>query len=640
MSLGRKTSRRSPWQLETLEDRLALSWAGVPPAVVTISTSTALTLGANGAATGTGAITHNETDFFHFTAPRSGNYRISALTPTSNLDPVLGVFSADGRRLAYNDDISRTNTDSQLTINLTQGQRYFFGITNYTGTAGGSYTWSVQGPQSGPSGDDSFEENDSLAQASNLGSLSARRVLNNLVMADASDWFRFSMSSSGSTTDYVSISFTHAQGDLDLRLYDASGTLIRYSDSVSNTERVSLNGLTAGTYYVQVYGYRGVFNPSYTLDIQPGAGAGPSASGRVLYLNFDGANLSRADLVRYAGNDWAHSLDHLDADRNGIQVGRFLANRSDREQVISRILELVQEDLQPFGIEVRRHTGLAVEGVGATTIFLGPSTLTNNNVHVACEVDIGNNNLTDIAFVGDENWGSTERTALALADVTLHEAGHTWGLWHVQSGTAAESMGLRYSNRDSNQWVVNTSFLDRTFAAFVDANGFQHGPGPQNSYRAMLSAFQTQASSQAVPAARTLVDTSRAGIFQITTTTAAVDTVTIRRLRSGNLQVRINGQVFELARGYRQISIFTSGDRRDRVRVLNNLGNVRVGINRQAHPEIRLAKGNERQATLWATGQHPENSHNFGCGCPLCQGGLLSPRDLLPSATSSLSLPS
>lgn len=631
MTFTKKTPRAS-FRLENLEDRLALSWAGVPPTQVSIPSSTVLTLNSNAFASGSASISFNENDYFSFTAPRSGAYQLDAYTPSSSVDTVLGVFNTFGQRLAYNDDISTSNTDSRVTVNLTAGQRYFFGITNYTGTSGGSYAWQVQGPQGGGGGggDDSYEENDSINAASNLGTLTSRRTLSNLVMADSADWFRFTTSGAGTSSSSVSMTFSHAQGDLDLRLYDSAGNLVRYSDSASNSETVSLNGLAAGTYYVQVYGYNGARNPNYTLDVNPASGGGGGGSGRTLYLNFDGANISRTDLVRWAGSDWASSANDFDTDRNGISVSRFLPNRSDREAIISRVMQLVQEDLRPFGITVQRTTGLAVEGVGATTIFLGQSTLSNGYVHVACEVDQGNNNRTDIAFVGNEDWGTAERTAIAMADVTLHEAGHTYGLWHVQSGTALESMGLRYSISDQSRWVQNTSFLDRSFAAFVDRNGFPHGPGPQNAYRSMLAAFGNASNPAASSVA--LVDASRMGVFTVTTQSAGVDRVTIRRLASGNLELNVNGQIYELANGYRQINVYTSGDSRDEVRLLTQVPGVNVVVNRQAGAELRsISKGDARQANFWA-GTRQDDDHNTGCGCSLCRGGMLMARDQMAGA--------
>ncbi len=134
--------------MEVLEPRLALTWAGVPPTAVTLpAAAVAVTLNAQNDASATATIAATEVDYYSFTATRSGSYSISATTPSSSVDTVLGVFSATGRRLAYNDDIVfGTNTDSRLSINLTAGTRYYIGITNYTSSSRGAYTWTVDGP--------------------------------------------------------------------------------------------------------------------------------------------------------------------------------------------------------------------------------------------------------------------------------------------------------------------------------------------------------------------------------------------------------------------------------------------------------------------------------------------------------------
>jgi hypothetical protein len=483
---------------------------------------------------------------------------------------------------------------------LTAGNRYCFGITNYTGTPGGSYRWQV----TTPGRDDAFEENDSLSQAYNLGAVTTRTV-NGLIMADAADWFRFSFTGTGDANAFVSIAFEHSKGDMDLRLYDNAGNMVRVSDGITNVERISLEGMAGGTYFVQAYGYRGATNPSYSLTVS--ASAVRSALNKTLYLKFDGATISRADLVRWAGSDWAANISNLDADGNGINVARFLDGRADREQIISRMIQLVQQDLSPFGITVRRHTGAVIENQRATTIFLGRSTLSNGNVHVACDVDLdGNDNKTDIAFVGDEYWGSVESTALAMADVVLHEAGHTYGLWHVSSGSATESMGLRYNNPES-AWVQNTGFLDRTFIEFTDQNGFRHGPGPQNSFQSMRRnvGAPTAASTTIVT-----VDTSSEGVLAVTAGSLA-DRIDIQRLA--------NGRFYDLGNGLDEIRVYTRGDARDQVNVLNDLGGVTVNTDRSVTMETRQDdKLDEPAAWIFSGMQARQSTDTPGCGCAFC----------------------
>jgi len=115
--------------------------------------------------------------------------------------------------------------------------------------------------------DDSYEENDTRATARNLGTLTGSTTLSNLVMADGADYYSFTITSAATSAHSITMNFTHSQGDLDLRLLNSSGTILKRSEGVSNTETVSLSGLAAGTYFIQAYGYRAVTNPSYSLTI-------------------------------------------------------------------------------------------------------------------------------------------------------------------------------------------------------------------------------------------------------------------------------------------------------------------------------------------------------------------------------------
>jgi len=143
-------SARSPYdasprlRLQTLEDRVTPSWGGTPPAAITLPTSfVPVTLDVGGFASGQDAIINNEFDYYRVTV-KAGSATFSATTPGSNLDTVIAVYGTNGRRVAFNDDIAPpTDTDSRTTVTLAAGT-YFLGVTNFTGTPGGTYTWTVQ----------------------------------------------------------------------------------------------------------------------------------------------------------------------------------------------------------------------------------------------------------------------------------------------------------------------------------------------------------------------------------------------------------------------------------------------------------------------------------------------------------------
>ncbi len=58
---------------------------------------------------------------YRFTAA-AGDSVFRTTTPRSNLDTVIGVYTTAGRLVASNDDISGTNTDSRVKVNLASGR--------------------------------------------------------------------------------------------------------------------------------------------------------------------------------------------------------------------------------------------------------------------------------------------------------------------------------------------------------------------------------------------------------------------------------------------------------------------------------------------------------------------------------------
>lgn len=434
-------------QLEPLEDRVALSWAGIPPATIAPpANAVAVSLNAQKAAQGTASITANEVDFYSFVAPSTGSYRISALTPSSNLDTVLGVFNAAGTRIAYNDDISGTNFDSQLSALLTARNRYYFGITNYSGKAGGAYTWQVAGPSGAPA-DDSFENNDSLAQASNLGTLTAGRTINNLVMADAADWYRFTTAATGTASNSVAISFLNAQGDLDLELYNTGGQRLRLSTGVGNTETVSLSGLAAGTYVIKVYGFRGATNPNYSLSIKPpGPPASPPPGAFDIVVRASGLTASQQQVFNRAAARWEQVItgDLPDATYQGVRVDDLL-------------------------IDARAR---AIDGRDGVLAESGPDTFRSGS---------------QLPYHGTMQFDSADLASLEssgqLYDVVLHEMGHVLGI-----GTIWQSLGLLTGMGATNPRFVGArataeyNALFRTTGAGVPVEGLPSEVGTRDAH--------------------------------------------------------------------------------------------------------------------------------------------------------------
>lgn len=403
-----------------LEDRQVLSWSGVPPFFIPPpGNAVPVALDSQNDAQGTAAVSANENDFYSFTAPVTGTYVITATTPNSNLDTVLGLYARNGIRLAYNDDIAANDTDSRVTVTLIANSRYYFGITNYTGAPNGAYSWSVDGPTPTtppPTTDDTYEDNDSRTQAASLGTITAPLTISNLVMADSADWFSFTTTAAGTAASSVAISFQHVQGDLDLQLYSATGQLLRASEGTSNSETVSLDGLAAGTYFVRAYGYLGASNPNYSLIVTPptsgGGGGGGGGGGTTgdfdIVVRVSGLSFSQRQVFEQAAARWEQIIvgDVPDANYRGTFVDDILIDASAR----------------------------FIDGVNGILGQAGPDAFRSGSylpIHGVMQFD-------------SADLSALERSGL-LYDVILHEMGHVLGI-----GTIWQALGLLTGAGSSN----------------------------------------------------------------------------------------------------------------------------------------------------------------------------------------------
>lgn len=445
------------------------------------------------------SLVSNDVDWYKFTTRAPGTtadyVQINFANIRGDLD--MELYNSSGTLLGTSD--GTTNLEKVSLYGLKAGT-YYARVFGYNGALNPSYSLRVASAGS----DDRYDQNDTQLTARNLGTLTKGQNFADLQAVD-DDWYKFTTTRTGTNASFVQIGFNGSDADLDLRLYNAAGGLINVSNGFGNSEFISLDGLAKGTYLIKVNRASGPAI-NYDLSIAP-----PNASNgeHTLFVNFDGATLTRPDLNYWSGNggnglaagQWFAGLSDptngLDEDNNGINITEMWSGYVDREQIIAGVLSNLNIDLAAFGIQAVRHFGDAVEDIEATTLFLGPSTLTNGGYHVACSIDVGNDNRTDIAFIGNDDvrgdLTTTAKRITALSDVALHEAGHTFGLYHVNSDTNTESMGLRYS-QPSSRWLQNTSFQNRTYQLreFPDGNF-------QNSYQYMRNTFVLNVVSPAAP---------------------------------------------------------------------------------------------------------------------------------------------
>ncbi|MEZ6120482.1 MAG: hypothetical protein R3C28_28445 [Pirellulaceae bacterium] len=389
---------------------------------------------------------------------------------------------------------------------------------------------------------DRFESNDTIETATPLGPLDDDVSVNRLSLDDI-DWYSFEITRPTTGDSHITAEFDHSRGDIDLKLYDSRGWIVGESSSVTDAEHISMSDLAIGRYYLKVYGYRDATNSDYSIRIEAGKSR-LAEPGRNLWLNFDGDFVPASSIRKWA-QDWAFSPSLFTPNGLGLAVDPLYDDWEHREEVIERIMELVAEDLAPYGISVHRSYGGVVEDMGETTIFIGR----NYGIgHRASDVDYGNNNRTDIAVVNQEWWGTKEDSALALADVVLHEAGHTYGLFHVETKVDdvlfPESMGIRYSEDNQDLWVQDTGFLDVTFVEYLDHG---RGRGYQNAHQTMLSNFGVPQELQAPPTT----------LFQVDGNTLYVESnslvLTVMEGEPAARWIEIAGQLLVVGRALRKL---------------------------------------------------------------------------------------
>lgn len=421
-SRQQKTSRRRSLVVEALETRWTPAWAGVPPIAITPPANPVnVVLNSSGDAAGNAAVSSAEVDYYRLVAPTSGSYRISVATPISNLDPVLGVFSAAGRRLSYNDDISDFNTNSRLTVNLTAGSQYYVGITKYTGTSSGWYRWTIDGPAAPVPGIDlagaalSADDQGVFGQPITV----AAAVRNNGTVASgafSTEWWlskdRIWSADDIILTDLAGVGNRIFSG-LAAGAVSATRTVTLSlppalpdgwnSSSVYLVMRTDAGNLVAETNENNNTGQVGLGRDYESLSISD------SLAGQFqITLNIAGMTASQRAVFQTAANRWAEVIvgDLPNATYNGITV----------------------DDVR---IDAR---SMAIDGPGGTLGQAGPDRFRSGSflpIHGGMEFD-----SADLAEMEAEG---------SLFDVVLHEMGHVLGV-----GTIWEDLGLLRGAGTSN----------------------------------------------------------------------------------------------------------------------------------------------------------------------------------------------
>jgi fibronectin type 3 domain-containing protein len=117
-----------------------------------------------------------------------------------------------------------------------------------------------------------YENNNTFETAVDLGAITALTSIDGLELktGEIADYYKFTFTATGDANSYARIDFINANGDLAVQLFDSSRKSVKTMDTSKDYEKLNLNKLVAGTYYIKISGYRNAVN-AYSLSINPPA---------------------------------------------------------------------------------------------------------------------------------------------------------------------------------------------------------------------------------------------------------------------------------------------------------------------------------------------------------------------------------
>ncbi len=193
-------------------------------------------------------------DWFNMTAPAGILLKVNITFDhlVGNLN--LYLYNASGIQL--NQSISASNDWEEVTFAIRVSGYYLIKVV----WASGSWAeynltiWPVL-----PNGDDVFETNNIKADAAEV---SINSTYETLVCAN-DDWYKIYVEA-GNTVS-CSIYFDNNFGDLDLKIFDASGALLGLSQGNYDFEVVAANVTHSAYYFIQVYKFNPLGSNSYQM---------------------------------------------------------------------------------------------------------------------------------------------------------------------------------------------------------------------------------------------------------------------------------------------------------------------------------------------------------------------------------------
>ncbi|MEA5535204.1 clostripain-related cysteine peptidase [Crocosphaera sp. XPORK-15E] len=233
-------------------------------------------------------------DYYRFTLSETGQKgnEVSILFSHYKGDLDLELYRVNGEDFQFVAIADSITDNETLSLSGQAAGDYVALVYGYGDATNDDYTLTFNLPGGGVGGQQPLEniqtaDNDTRETAYNLTLDDVSKGIPVLSIEDRpagqpvdEDWYQLVLAEDGGFGDGILVTFDNALGDVDIALWDQNNEdfSIRLSQGVSNAESISLAGLAAGTYFLEVFGFNGATNPEYTLEVQAPLAASQATS--------------------------------------------------------------------------------------------------------------------------------------------------------------------------------------------------------------------------------------------------------------------------------------------------------------------------------------------------------------------------